>query len=136
MAGDQNLTADGVRRLAVIAAAGVPAGSVQIEAHGIDGSGFGTSPLIGVLGAADSLIHADDVQNVAGAVAHGGQPIRHSVNIDHRTVFGDGVGAGEEVIGAENIVHDLILFLRRRGHIPVQRNVVALAGWRLSDRFR
>ena len=96
--GDQELTADGVRALAVHAFTGLRAGCGQAETLGVGRCGYVTGTFHSAVQIAADLVHADDEEHLLRSLADGGDPVRVSVNIDEDTVVRHGVGTGEEYI--------------------------------------
>ena len=98
VAGEVDVVADALRRVAVVAHAVQAAGRVAAQAGRVDGCGGVARSCQGGLDGGGYLVQPDDVEHVVGSPSDGSHAVAAAVDVDDHAVLGDGVGTGEEVI--------------------------------------
>ena len=98
VAGEVDVVADALRRVAVVARAVDLAGRVAAQAGGVDGGSDVAGTLQGGLHAGSHLVHPDDVDHVVRAPGDGCHTVAAAIDVDDDAILCDGVGAGEEVV--------------------------------------
>jgi len=125
VAGEVDVVADALRRVAVVAHAVDLAWRVAAQAGGVDGGSDVAGTLQGGLNAGSHLVHPDDVDHVVRPPGDSSDAVATAVDVDDHAVLGDGVGTGEEVIHIHGVEIALARLLGRRGFVPVDDLVVA-----------
>ena len=125
VAGEVDVVADALRRVAVVAHAVEAAGRIAAQTCGVDGcgnvAGAGECGLYG----RRHLVHTDDVDDIVRSPGDGGDTVAATVDVDDDAVLGDGVGAGEEIVHVHRVEVALAFLLVGDGLITVDDLVVA-----------
>ena len=90
---DQELTADGIRRLAVEAFSGLLAGCLDIESLGVAGGCDVSRTLHGLVDVGTYFVQTDDKYYFSRPLGDTGDTVGITVDVDHNAVAGDGIGA-------------------------------------------
>ncbi len=125
IAGNEHLAADGIRGLAIGAGTGFPAGGFNWEALGVAGSGGVAHTVYGGIHVFDDLVHANDHNDLFGAVANGCHPVGIAVQIHKYPVLRYRIAAAQEYIGSKGGKLHGPAILRGLGHIPVEYPVIS-----------
>ena len=93
ISGDQKLTADGIRGLAVKALSRLPTWGLNVESLRVAGSRHISGALHGTVEIVTYLIQSNDKYNLPRPLRNAGNTIGISIDIDHNTVACDGIRA-------------------------------------------
>lgn len=93
ISGDQKLTADGIRGLAVKALSRLPTWGLNVESLRVAGSRHISGALHGTVEIVTYLIQSNDKYNLPRPLCNAGNTIGISIDIDHDTVACDGIRA-------------------------------------------
>ena len=92
ISGDQELTADGIRRLAIEAFSGLLAGCLDIESLGVAGSCDVSRTLHGIVDVGAYFVQTDDKYYFSRPLGDTGDTVGITINVDHNAVTGDSIG--------------------------------------------
>ena len=109
--GDEDLTADRIGRLAVEARTLLRAGRIKTKTLRVDRSGNISRALHCRIDIVADLVHADDEDNVLGALGDRGNSVGIAVNVYEDAVISHGVAACEEIVSIVGHEHGLPLVL-------------------------
>ena len=125
VAGEVDVVADALRRVAVVAHTVDLAWRVAAQAGRVDGRCRVAGAVKCRFHTGGHLVHADDVDHVVRPPGDGGHAVAAAVDVDDDAVLGDGVGAGEEVVGVHRVEVALARLLGCLGLVAVDDVVVA-----------
>ena len=124
VAGEVDVVADALGRVAVVAHAVDLARRVAAQSGRVDGRCRVAGTLQGRLDTGSHFVHPDDVDDVVRTPGDSGDAVAAAVDIDDDAVVGDGIGAGEEIVGIHRIEVALARLLGRRGLVTIDDLVV------------
>lgn len=90
---DQELTADSIRGFAIEAFSGLLTGCLDIESLGVAGCCDVSRTLHGIVDVGAYFVQTDDKYYFSRPLGDTGDTVGITVNVDHNTVTGDGIGA-------------------------------------------
>lgn len=95
---DEDFIADTFFGSAVVASACGRAGCFAHKTHAVDRCGITADTFYGSVYVFGNFIHAADDDDVFGAKADGSNTVACAVDVDHDTIFGNSICAGQVVV--------------------------------------
>src|SRR5574344_1416670 len=124
---DRDKIADATFRLAVVAHSVHLTRCLQSKARSIDRSGCRTGTLDCRIYILAHLVHAHNIDNMAGAPGASSHTVAHAVDVDNHTILADGIGTGQKKVAIHRLQGYPSFLVGRCSSITVGEMIVALA---------